>query len=327
VQITAEYQPYAAGVRFGLGIMPESELIAPEVAQMAKAADAVVVAVGFNPPTEGEGYDRTFNLPYGQDALIEAALAANPRTIVSYTGGVGADLRRWINKTPALLATYYPGQEGGTALAEVLFGRHNPEGKLPATFDRSWEESASAQYYYPAKGEEKILEVNEPGKPQTSITIDQIHYGDKLMVGYRYWTTTGRHPLFPFGFGLSYTSFGFSKLAAPASASISALQSGGKISVSFDVKNTGAAAGAEVAELYVSDPSAKAERPERELKGFAKVRLAPGETRHVTLALDARSFSYWSESAHGWVIDPGKFVVRVGDSSESTPLSAEIQLQ
>ena len=152
-------------------------------------------------------------------------------------------------------------------------------------------------------------------------TIEHIKYGDKLMVGYRYWTTTGKHPLFPFGFGLSYTTFKFSNLAVPATAA-----SGSTVSVSFDVTNTGSVAGAEVAQLYVSDPSAKVDRPERELKGFAKVRLAPGETQHVTLTLDARAFSYWDESAHKWIIDPGKFVIRVGDSSENTPLDADIDL-
>jgi beta-glucosidase len=142
------------------------------------------------------------------------------------------------------------------------------------------------------------------------------------MVGYRYWTTTGKHPLFPFGFGLSYTKFSFSNLKAPATAA-----SGSIVLVSFDVTNTGSVAGAEVAQVYVSDPSAKATRPERELKGFEKVRLAPGETKHVTLSLDARAFSYWSEAAHNWTTDPGKFVIRLGDSSENTPLTADLTIQ
>ena len=142
------------------------------------------------------------------------------------------------------------------------------------------------------------------------------------MVGYRYWTTTGKHPLFPFGFGLSYTTFSFANLNVPATAA-----SGSTVPVSFDVTNTGSVAGAEVAELYVSDPSAKVDRPERELKGFEKVRLNPGETKHVTLNLDARAFSYWDENAHKWTIDPGKFTIRVGDSSENTPLSDDLTLQ
>jgi beta-glucosidase len=120
---------------------------------------------------------------------------------------------------------------------------------------------------------------------------------------------------------LSYTTFKFSNLVAPATAA-----SGSTVSVSFDVTNTGKVDGAEVAQLYVSDPSAKADRPERELKGFAKVRLAPGKTQHVTLTLDARAFSYWDQSAHKWTIDPGKFILRVGDSSENTPLNADINL-
>ena len=155
-----------------------------------------------------------------------------------------------------------------------------------------------------------------------TLTIRHLEYGEKLMVGYRYWTTTGKHALYPFGFGLSYTTFKFSNVKAPATAA-----SGATVAVSFDVTNTGSVEGAEVAEVYISDPSAKVDRPERELKGFEKVNLKPGETKHVTVNLDARAFSYWSETRHNWTIDPGKFVVRVGDSSENTPVSAEIVLK
>ena len=224
-------------------------------------------------------------------------------------------------RCPLFSLTWYPGQEGGTAIAQVLFGKHDPEGKLPVSFDRAWEDNPSYNWYYPEKGADTQLEVDEPGHPAVNLTVGHVKYGDKLMVGYRYWTTTGKHPLFPFGFGLSYTTF---QLRQPQGAGIAA--SGSTVPVSFDVTNTGKVAGAEVAELYVSDPSAKADRPERELKGFEKVRLNPGETRHVTLNLDARAFSYWDENAHKWTIDPGKFVIRVGDSSENTPLSADLNL-
>jgi beta-glucosidase len=284
-------------------------------------ADVVVVALGFDARTEGEGHDRTFTLPAGQDALVEQVVAANPRTVVLLTGGGGMDLSHWIDKVPALLHLYYPGQEGGAAVAQILFGQHNPEGKLPVSFDRSWETNPSAKWYSGDPKNNTILNTTgEDGKPK-DYTIEHIQYGDKLMVGYRYWTTTGRHPLFPFGYGLSYTTFKFSRLQAPATAA-----SGSPLSVSFDVTNTGKVAGAEVAQLYVSDPSAQVDRPERELKGFAKVRLAPGETQHVTLTLDARAFSYWDTPAHKWIIDPGKFILRVGDSSENTPLHADIDL-
>jgi len=322
IDVVAEYLPHAPGVRLGLGVAYEAGLVSEEAKQFAAAADVTVAAVGFNDLTEGEGQDRTFELPWGQDALIEALAAANPHTVVTLTAGGGADTRRWLPKVPALLHTWYPGQEGGTAIAEVLFGKRSPEGKLPVSFDTRWADNPSAALYYPVKGADTVLHVTETDGRKVEYVIPHVKYDDGLMVGYRYWTSTGKHPLFPFGFGLSYTTFGFSKLTVPATAA-----SGATVPVSFDVTNTGAMAGAEVAQLYVSDPSAKAKRPERELKGFEKVRLARGETRHVTLKLDARAFSYWDASAHKWTIDPGKFVVRVGDSSENTPLSAELMLK
>jgi beta-glucosidase len=319
--VQADYLPFAS-LHFSLGMAYEPELVTKEAIEFAKLADVVVVAVGFDPATEGEGQDRTFALPLGQDALIEAIAEANPKTIVLLTGGGGMETSRWLAKTPALLHLYYPGQEGGSAVAEILFGRHNPEGKLPVSFDRSWEENPSAKWYYGDAKENTTLHAMGWSGKMEDFTIEHLHYGDKLMVGYRYWTTTGKHPLFPFGYGLSYTSFQFSNLVVPATAA-----SGSTVEVGFDVTNTGSVAGAEVAQLYVSDPSAKADRPERELKGFEKVRLAPGESKHVKLTLDARAFSYWDESSHNWKIDPGKFVVRAGDSSENTPLEAALTLQ
>ncbi len=302
---------YSAGIPDGPG---QKDVVAQ--------ADAVIVSVGFSAASEREGSDRTFTLPPGQDALVEAVAAMNPRTVVTLTGGGGADTSRWLDKVPVLLHTWYPGQEGGTAVAQILFGQHNPEGKLPVSFDRSWDENPSSKWYNgDPKDSTTLNTIGAEGKP-VDYTIEHIKYGDKLMVGYRYWTTTGKQPLFPFGFGLSYTTFSFSNLVVPASAA-----SGSAVTASFDVKNTGSLAGAEVAELYVSDPSAQVDRPERELKGFAKVRLDPGATKHVTISLDARAFSYWDQTAQKWTIDPGKFTIRVGDSSENTPLSADIDLK
>ncbi|MDR3772968.1 MAG: glycoside hydrolase family 3 C-terminal domain-containing protein [Terracidiphilus sp.] len=321
INVVADYLPGFVGVRFGFGIAYQPDLVSEEARQFAAAADVVLVAAGFNTNTESEGGDRTFALPWGQDALIEAAAHANPHTIVTLTGGGGMDTRAWLDKVPALLHVWYPGQEGGTAIAQVLFGNHNPEGKLPVSFDRSWEENPSYNLYYPIQGADTALHVTETDGKKVDYVIPHVKYDDKLMVGYRYWTTTGKPPLYPFGFGLSYTTFSFSKLQAPATAAAGSL-----VKVSFDVTNTGSVAGAEVAQLYVSDPSAKATRPERELKGFAKVRLAPGETKRVSLTLDARAFSYWDEGAKKWTIDPGKFVLRVGDSSENTPLTADLTL-
>jgi beta-glucosidase len=321
VNVVADYLPGFVGNRFALGIVNESDMISEDVKKFASIADVVVVAVGFNPSTESEGLDRTFTLPWGQDALVEAAAAANPHMVVTFIGGGAFDTRRWLDKVPALVHAWYPGQEGGTAIADVLFGRRDPEGKLPVSFDRSWQDDPSYPYYYPIKGADTKLHVVENNHPPVDYDILHVKYEDKLMVGYRYWTTSGKHPLFPFGFGLSYTTFSFSNLSVPSTAS-----SGSRVTVSFDVTNTGSVEGAEVAQLYVSDPSAKVKRPERELKGFEKVRLDSGQTKHVVISLDARAFSYWDEAKHGWTIDPGKFVILVGDSSENTPLHAELTI-
>jgi len=321
INVVADYLPGFVGDRFALGIANEADMISAEVKQYASIADVVLVAVGFNPSTESEGLDRTFTLPWGQDALIEAVAAANPHTVVTFIGGGAFDTHRWLDKVPALVHAWYPGQEGGTAIADVLFGKHDPEGRLPVSFDRSWQDDPSYQYYYPIKGADTKLHVTENNHPPVDYDIPHVKYDDKLMVGYRYWTTTGKHPLFPFGFGLSYTSFSFSNLNVPATAT-----SGSTVPVGFDVTNSGSTPGAEVAQLYVSDPSTKAKRPERELKGFEKVRLGSGETKHVTLSLDARAFSYWDEAKHNWTIDPGKFVILVGDSSENTPLHADLTI-
>ncbi|MDR3740545.1 MAG: glycoside hydrolase family 3 C-terminal domain-containing protein [Terracidiphilus sp.] len=321
VDVVADYLPGFSGNRFGLAIADESTLLSEDVKKFAAAADVAIVAVGFDASTESEGLDRTFALPWGQDALIEAVVDANPHTIVTLTAGGAVDTHRWITKVPALLHTWYPGQEGGTAVAQVLFGKHNPEGKLPISFDRAWEDNPSYKDYYPIPGADTKLHVVEVGHPDRDDIIPHVKYNDKLMVGYRYWTTVGHHPLFPFGYGLSYTTFMFSNIQAPAVA-----KAGAEVQVTVDVTNSGSTAGAEVVQLYVSDPSAKAQRPERELKGFEKVYLTAGETRHVTFTLDPRAFSYWDEAAHKWTIDPGKFQINVGDSSEHTPLHADLTL-
>jgi len=170
------------------------------------------------------------------------------------------------------------------------------------SFDRSWKDNPSYQWYYGIEGGNTVLHTPGEDGNGKDYTIEQIKYGDKLMVGYRYWTTTGKHPLFPFGFGLSYTTFAFSNLKVPDTAA-----AGSKVTVTFDVTNSGKAEGGEVAQVYVSDPSATVERPERELKGFEKVYIWPGQTKHVSIDLDARAFSYWSDASHNWKIDPGKF--------------------
>ncbi len=161
IKVVADYMPHIAGNRFSLGIENQDDLISPDVVTFAKAADAVVVAVGFDHTTESEGEDRTFSLPWGQDALIQAVAAANPHTIVTLTAGGAVNTTLWLDKVQALLHTWYPGQEGGRAVAQVLFGDHDPEGKLPVTFDRLWKDNPSYNDYYPIAGADTKLHVKK----------------------------------------------------------------------------------------------------------------------------------------------------------------------
>ena len=309
VKVEVEYQPQSAGVRFGLGIRAAEELVAPEVAKLASTADAAIVAVGFNGPTESEGLDRTFELPWGQDELIQTVAAANKNTIVTVTAGGDVATNRWLDRVPALLENWYPGQEGGTAVAEILFGDRSPEGHLPMSWEKSWEENPTHDNYY------------APPTPEGQ--TPHVKYSEGLYVGYRYYTSMNKQPLYAFGYGLAYTTFSFSGLeVSPDSTSAD-----GPITVSFDVENTGQRAGATVAQVYVGDPSAKVKRPVKELKGYEKVRLQPGEKKHVAVSLDRRALAYWDVNSNGWKVDPGKFVVSVGDSSENTPLTRDFTVR
>jgi beta-glucosidase len=224
--------------------------------------------------------------------------------IVAVTSGGNVDSNAWLDRVPALLETWYGGQDGGRALAEILRGEVNPGGHLPATFERRAEDNPTFANYYPEPGTKRVV------------------YKEGIFVGYRGYEHNHVKPLFPFGYGLSYTTFKFANLAvSPESAGANP-----QVNVAFDVTNTGSRKGAEVAQVYVSPDHAKVERPERELKGFDRVELEPGETKHVSVTLDARAFAYWSAEGRKWTIDPGKFTVHVGDSVESTPLTGSVEV-
>jgi len=309
VKLEVDYLPDADYPRIGVGIHATSDLVSPEVAKLAAMADASVVAVGFDPTTESEGFDRSYSLPWGQDELIQAVSAANKKTIVTLTAGGGVDTHRWLNDVPVFLHNWYPGEEGGKAIAEILFGEHSPEGHLPFSFAKSWEQNPAHDCYY--------------APPVPAGQTPHIKYCEGVFLGYRYYTSKHIQPLYPFGFGLSYTTFSFSNLkVSPEDASPD-----GPITVSFDVTNTGQREGADVAQLYVGDPSAKVKRPAKELKGYEKVRIEPGKTTHVSLALDHRSLAYWDVATNNWQVDPGKFVVYVGDSSENAPLTQDFEVK
>lgn len=307
--IQVEYWPTGNATRFGMGIEAAGTIVDPEVKQIASLADAAVVSVGFNQHSESEGFDRSFELPFGQNELINTVAAANKNTIVTISAGGNVDMQPWIHNVAAIFDTFYPGQEGGPALAQLIFGEHDPEGHLPASYAANWSENPTYHNYY------------GPNVPWGH--VEPVKYAEGVYVGYRYYTTFHKPVLFPFGFGLSYTTFAFSNLkVSPEDASPS-----GDITVSFDVTNTGQREGADVAQLYVGDPSAKIKRPVEELKGFQKVRLMPGQTQRVVLHLNHSALAYWSVKKHGWEVDPGKFTVSVGDSSEHLPLSQSFQVK
>jgi beta-glucosidase len=294
------------GSRFQFGISHTGTLAEAEAKKLAANADVVVLAVGFDPGSESEGADRTFGLPPGQDQLIEEIAAANKNTIVVLTSGGNVAMNAWLDRVPALIEMWYPGQEGGRALAEVLFGEVNPSGRLPVTFERRWEDNPVHDSYYPGAGTNRVV------------------YKEGVFVGYRGYEKNGTKPLFPFGYGLSYTTFKYSNLDIKTIANGDATSP--RYEVSFDVKNTGSNAGADVAQVYVGDTHAKVPRPAKELKGFTKVNLRAGETRRVTVPLDGRALTYYDANRKQWRADAGNFEVLVGRSSEQIELRGKVTL-
>jgi beta-glucosidase len=276
-----------------------AETLEKAVAAAAKA-DVAIVVVGRYPKLEGEGFDvKSMDLPDGQDELIEAVEKANPRTVVVLNTGDPVTITKWLDKTPGLLDMWYGGQEGGHALASILFGDANPSGKLPVTLPKRFEDSPAASNY--------------PG-------IDlKVNYAEGIYVGYRYFDTKNVEPAFPFGFGLSYTKFDYSDLKV--------VHKDGNDVVTLKVKNSGKRDGAEVTQLYVHDGHSKIDRPIHELKGFQRVELKAGETKKVQFTLDKAAFSYWSPEKRDWIAEPGTFEVQVGASSRDIRVNAPVELK
>ena len=296
--------PQFGGSVTRVGIVKEGTFVHPAALELAKRADAVVVAVGFDAESESEGQGREFQLPPGQDELIRQIAAINKNVIVIVTAGGNVDMADWIGEVPGLIHAWYPGEEGGLALAQLLFGDFSPSGKLPVSFERRWEDNAVFNNYYPKNGERRV------------------EYKEGVFLGYRHFDRSDTKPLFPFGYGLSYTTFTYSNLeVSPASSNLSA-----SVKVSFDVKNAGSMAGSEVAELYVGDSHSGVPRPLKELKGFSKTPLQPGETKLVTLYLDRRAFSFYDVSTPGWKAEPGTFSILVGRSSAQIELRGSFSL-
>ena len=307
-------------VSYALGVGMEGEDPAQDTAEArgkalkeavdaAAKADVAVVVVGRYSKLESEGFDvKTMDLPAGQDELIEAVEKANPHTIVVLNTGDPVTMTKWLDKTPALLDMWYGGQEGGHALAAILFGEANPSGKLPVSLPKKFEDSPAYGHY-----------------PGENLKVD---YAEGIYVGYRYYDTKNVEPAFPFGFGLSYTTFEYSDLKvmrSPVQSMMSEPRHG--YMVTAQVKNTGTRTGAEVVQLYVHDGHSKIDRPAHELKRFSRMELKPGESKTVHFSLDRADLSYWSPEKKDWVADPGTFEVQVGASSRDIRLRVPLELK
>ena len=302
-------------VSYALGVSMEGEdpakdtaeartQLIEQAARAAATADAAVIVVGRSAKLESEDFDiKSLDLPAGQDDLIDAVANANKKTVVVINAGGPVTMSRWVGKVPAVLDLWYGGQEGGNAIADVLFGDANPSGKLPVSFVKQWKDSPAYGHY--------------PGENL------QVDYAEGIYVGYRYFDKRNIEPLFPFGYGLSYTKFDYSDLkVSPDKAA-----PGQPVEVTLRVRNSGSRAGVEVVELYLHDAHSKVDRPIQELKGFRRVVLAPGETRVVDFTLDRSAMAYYSTAKRDWVAEPGQFNVLVGSSSRDIRLKGSFDLE
>jgi beta-glucosidase len=279
-----------------LGWQPQENLMIAQAAAAAHTADVAVVVVSV---PASEGWDRsTLALPADQDKLIAAVAAANPRTVVVLNSSSAVTMP-WLPEVGAVVEAWYPGQTAGTALAQVLFGDVNPSGKLPVTFPASdAQRPARTTLEYPGDG-------------------DDVYYTEGLLIGYRWYDAMNQEPLFPFGYGLSYTSFRISNLSVS--------RRHGRIVATVTVTNTGSRTGADVAQLYVASP-ASAHEPPRQLKAYTKISLAPRQSRRVKLTIDIASLASWDNPSTGWTVHPGTYRVYVGDSSRNLSTSADITI-
>jgi beta-glucosidase len=268
----------------------------------ASEAELVILFAGNTPEWESEGYDRKdMELPYNQNELIDQVQKVNPNTVIVLN--TGAPVRMpWIHNTSALLQAWFGGQEMGEAIADVLFGMINPSGKLPTTF--------------PVRLQDNPAYINYPGEN------GKVLYGEGIFVGYRYYEFKDLNPLFPFGYGLSYTKFNYGNVVL----STTTLKPNELLIVSVNVTNVGSLAGKEIVQLYIRDPLSRLVRPLKELKGFTKIELLPGETKIVSFEISDDSLKYYDDKRMKWVAEPGEFELFIGGSSHDLQVAARFEL-
>jgi beta-glucosidase len=280
-----------------------------------KKAEIVFLSVG---TLDSEGWDRPFSLPQKTEENILRIVSLNPNTVVIVNSGGGIRMTGWYDKAGAILYAWYPGQNGNIALAEALAGDINPSGKLPMTIEKEFKDSPGYGYV----PEDADLNTNWDDDLNMDFPINNIEYKEGVLVGYRWYDTKNIEPLFPFGFGLSYTSFKYDNLKIEPDK----LDENGKIKVSFEITNTGSQDGAEVAQLYIKDIEASVLRPEKELKGFQKVFLKKGESKRIEIELTKKDFAYWDVKTHDWKTEPGEFEILIGTSSRDILLRGKLAL-
>lgn len=282
--------PRWRGVRVGcLPPLPEDPV--GEAEALAAESDLAVVVAGLTPEWETEGQDRvSMDLPGKQNQLIERVAAVNPNTVVALNAGSPLHMP-WLDTVPAVLQMWYLGQESGNALADVLFGVADPSGRLPTTFPRQIQDNPA--------------HLNFPGEN------GRVYYGEGLFIGYRYYDQKGIQPLFPFGHGLSYTTFTYDHVKLNGEI----FKTGDTIEIQVEITNQGDRSGQEVIQLYLRDPDSSLVRPPKELKAFSKVQLEPGESRTVTLLLEEKDLAYYDDAKSSWVVEPGAFEILIGRSA------------
>ncbi|MBI9057330.1 MAG: glycoside hydrolase family 3 C-terminal domain-containing protein [Labilibaculum sp.] len=287
------YQTWGtAAIKFGIGPFEKNHL--QESIEFAQESDMAIVCMGFDKSIEREGIDRPYSLPQKQVDFIKSIAAVNKNTVVILNAGGNADISNWIENVGGLLHAWYPGEKGSEAISEIILGKVNPSGKLPFSIEKKWEDAATYNSYYDEDKDKRVT------------------YSEGIFLGYRHFDTHNVEPLFPFGFGMSYTTFSYDKLKVDSKH----FEEDDNVFVSVKITNTGDFRGKEVIQLYVSDIESSLPRPAKELKAFAKVDLAPGETKTVKMKLNKESFSFYDPQKHNWVAESGKFEIMVGSSSK-----------
>lgn len=279
------------------------------------AADVVIFNIG---TFDSEGWDRSFNLPAEEEQEILRIAKLNPNTVVVVNSGSGINMSGWNNEVAAILYAWYPGQNGARAIAEILTGKVNPSGKLPITIEKDFSDSPGAGYI--PEGEELYTGWNN--EIERIREIYDLEYAEGIFIGYRWYEKQSIEPLYPFGFGMSYTTYEYSDLKV----SKTKFTSFDVLGVTFKITNKGSKAGLETAQLYIRDHESSIPRPVKELKGFEKIQLDPGESKQITILLDKMDFSFWSPQFREWKAEPGMFSILIGSSLAEIHLETEVEL-